>query len=97
MLTTPLVNVFLTIAGWQRRLFGPSSDEKLLFREGVLEASKFTVSSSYACHWLSELHVATELAVMPELVGVLKHPEHPPGYATGLHNKPRSLCDSVLQ
>ncbi len=48
-LTTLLVNVFLKIhvAGWQRRLSGLNSDEKLLFRERNLETSKFIISSSY--------------------------------------------------
>ena len=60
--------------------------EKLLFWERILETSKFIVGSSFQssiinnniCHW------ATEQAVVPELMGVLQHPEHPPGYATGL-------------
>ena len=32
-------------------------------------------------NFVTELY--TELALVPELMGVLQHPEHPPGYATG--------------
>ena len=33
-------------------------------------------------HRLSVIILINELAVVPELMGVLQHPEHPPGYAT---------------
>ena len=46
-LTMPLANAFLKIAGWQRKLFWPSSDEKELFREQILDDSKFIVSFGY--------------------------------------------------
>ena len=48
MLTTPLDNVFLKIAGLTKAILGHNySDEKLLFREQILEATKFIAGSSY--------------------------------------------------
>ena len=95
MSTTPLANAFLKMAGWQRRLFWPSSDEKELFRARILEASKFIVGSGYqlsiisinSCHW------ATDLAVVPE-----PNPLPPPttGHATRLHSA-RTLPVCVLR
>ena len=62
-----LVNafLFLKIAGWQRRLFGPSCDEKELFRERILEANKFIVGTGYQSSILilSVKTVATELPI----------------------------------
>ena len=86
MLTTPLIKRILegSCMTDKEGCFRLNSDEKLLFWEQLLEASKFIVGSSFQssiicnniCHWV------TELAVVPELMGKLQHPEHPPGYAT---------------
>ena len=46
-LTMPLANAFLKIAGLQRKPFWPNSDEKELFREQILDDSKFIVGSGY--------------------------------------------------
>jgi hypothetical protein len=54
---TPLVNAFLKIAGWQRRL---SSDEKL-FRERILETSKYILLVVATNYRLSETIVVSEL------------------------------------
>jgi hypothetical protein len=64
--------------------FRPSNDEKPPFKEWILEDSKFIVGSSCQssifidsiCHW------ATELAIVPELRGVLELPELHARYAT---------------
>ena len=62
----------------------PSSDEKELFRQRIFEASKFIVASGYQMSIISinSCHGATDLAVVPELRGVLEHPELPLGHAT---------------
>ena len=83
----PLINAFLKEAdyykeGWVR----PGSDDKLLFKERISEASKFIVGSSCqlsiisdnSCQWIAEL------AVVPELRGVLQLPELHARYATVL-------------
>jgi hypothetical protein len=65
--------------------FWASIDEKLLFRERTSVASKFTTGLSYQLLIISSniCHSATELAVVPDLrgvlKGVLKHPEPMPG------------------
>jgi hypothetical protein len=64
--------------------FRPSIDEKLLFRERILEAKKFIVGLRYQLLIISNnsCHSATELAVVPDLRGgVLKPPELPAGNA----------------
>jgi hypothetical protein len=77
MLTTPLINTFVNDRFWA------SIDEKLLFRERTSVASKFTTGLSYQLLIISSniCHSATELAVVPDLRGVLKHPEPMPGNA----------------
>ena len=73
-LTTPLANVFLKIAGWQRRLFWPSSDEKELFRERILKSSKFIVDYR---HKQLPLSYWSGCCARAEGGGVLEHPELP--------------------
>jgi hypothetical protein len=83
MLTTPLINAFVNA---KEGRFWASIDEKLLFRERTSVASKFTTGLSYQLLIISSniCHSATELAVVPDLRGVLKHPEPMPGNAPGM-------------
>ena len=65
--------------------FRPSVDEKTLVKERILEASKFIVGRSCQLSIIIDnicAEVATELAVVPELRGVLQHPELHARYAT---------------
>jgi hypothetical protein len=64
--------------------FRPSNDEKSPFKERILEASKFIVGSSCQLSIFidSIWYWGTELAVVPELRGVLKLPERHARYAT---------------
>jgi hypothetical protein len=67
MLTTPLINAF---ANDREGCFRPSIDEKLLFRERILESSKFIVGISYQLLIISNniCHSATEFAIVPDLI-----------------------------
>jgi hypothetical protein len=80
MLTTPLINAF---ASDREGCFRPSIDEKLLFRERILESSKFIVHLSYQLLIISNnsCHSATEFAVVSDLRGVLQPLEPLAGHA----------------
>ena len=98
ILTTSLVNEFLKITGEKEGCFRQTSDEKPLFRERILEASKFIVSSNYQLSiiWTNNCHWATELDLVPELMGVLQYPEHPPlgTPQQDIHQQALALSDS---
>jgi hypothetical protein len=66
MLTTPLINAFVND---KEGCFRPSINEKLLFRERILEASKFIVGLSYQLLIVSNNSClsATEFAVVSDL------------------------------
>jgi hypothetical protein len=96
MLTTPLINAFVNA---EEGRFWASIDEKLLFRERTSVASKFTTGLSYQLLIISSniCHSATELAVVPDLRGVLKHPEPMPGNAPGMQMQgTQGMCSRAL-
>ena len=86
MLTTPLIKCVLE-GSWLTKAVLGQVVTKLLFWERILEATKVIVGSSFESSIISNniYHWATEVAVVPELMGVLRNPEHPPGYATESH------------
>ncbi len=67
--------------------FRPSIDEKLLFRERILESDKFVVGLSHQLLIISNniCHSTTELAVMPDLRGCSS--PHSPSLDTPLFYK----------
>jgi hypothetical protein len=94
-LTTPLINALVSD---REGCFRPSVDEKLLFRERILESSKFIVGLSYQLLIISNnsCYSATELAVVPDLRGVLQ--PHSPSLDTPLHSTNHIRCgvDGIL-
>jgi hypothetical protein len=61
------------------------SDFKIQVNLLLVVATSYRLSVAIVTYHLS---YCPELAIVPELMGVLKHPEHPHGYATALHQHP---------